>query len=202
MYPKAFSTLNHHKARTLRGCVGFVSGFVTALILFLKDHPPSLQAIDAVKSTQVCFSPEGNCEKQVIQYIQAATKSVLVMGYSFTSEPIAQALIQAKRRGVVVQVLLDQSQKKGPYSKRAVLTSAHIPVILVQMPGIAHDKVMIIDENITLTGSFNWTRAANKRNSENILFINNKAIAQLYTDHWHKRAVLGTSIKKEKLRRK
>jgi phosphatidylserine/phosphatidylglycerophosphate/cardiolipin synthase-like enzyme len=109
---------------------------------------------------------------------------VLVQGYGFTSVPIADALIAAHQRGVRVEVLLDRSNQTAPSSEAGAVAKAGIPVWIDAHHPIAHNKVLIIDGRILLTGSFNWTKQA-EANAENLLLISDPALAKRYADNWN-----------------
>ena len=83
-----------------------------------------------------------------------------MQGYSFTSTPIAKALVEAKRRGVDVRAILDKSQRTERYSGATFLKRAGIPTVIDEQPAIAHNKVFVFDQQAVLTGSFNFTKAA------------------------------------------
>ena len=137
---------------------------------------------------RACFSPEGQCTNFVISAIAEAKSSICVMAYSFTSPPIANALVEAYERGVDVRILFDKSQLKEKYSQIHFLSQKGIPLFIDPAIGIAHNKTMVIDDSKVLTGSFNWTRAAESRNAENILLIDDPSLAQIYKKNWEKRA--------------
>ncbi len=134
--------------------------------------------------TEVYFSPNGGCQDAVVNTIMRAKKSILIQAYSFTSAPIAEALKHAHDAGINVAVILDRSQETGHYSGMTYLKHADIPVWLDRHHAIAHNKIMIIDSETVITGSFNFTKAAEKSNAENIIIINNSQLAQLYINNW------------------
>lgn len=102
--------------------------------------------------------------------------------------PIANALINAHQKGIAVHVLVDRSQIKYPYTKVHDMAKRGIPVSVDNTPGIAHNKVMIIDDDYVLTGSFNWTKAAERCNAENLLLIKDPKTNQAYKKAWYERA--------------
>lgn len=164
--------------RNLRLC------FAVLLAFFLCSSP-LLQAKPAPHGEEeVYFSPKGGCTEAVVKNLDQAEKSVLVQAYSFTSLPIAEALVNAHKRGVKVKVLLDKSQRRGKGSKLELLVNAGIPVSIDTKHSIAHNKVMIIDGVTVITGSFNFTTAAGDRNAENLLVIRDKAVARKYRGNW------------------
>src|SRR5438445_94863 len=101
--------------------------------------------------------------------LSKAKDSILVQAYSFTSVPLAKALLEAHGRGVNVQVVLDKSQRTEKYSSADFLAHAGIPVKIDGAHAIAHNKVMVIDGETVITGSFNFTRAAEQQNAEHLL---------------------------------
>ena len=136
---------------------------------------------------QVCFTPGGKCTNLIVDRINDAKKTILVQAYSFTSKPIVKALVDAEKRGVKVTALLDKSNATHKYSGLGALLASNIPTKIDYKVSIAHNKVMIIDGKVVMTGSFNFTRSAQVRNAENSLIIDNKELAQQYTTNFWRR---------------
>jgi len=136
-------------------------------------------------SGEVRFSPKGGCTEAVIEALRGAKESVLVQAYSFTSAPIAAALVDAHHRGVRVRVILDKSQRTEKYSSADFVAHAGIPTAIDYKHAIAHNKVMVIDGGVVLTGSFNFTKAAENNNAENLLVIRDRGLAEKYAANWH-----------------
>lgn len=132
----------------------------------------------------VYFSPHGGCTDAVVNALGQAKETILVQAYSFTSPPIAQAVVDAHKRGVNVQVILDKSQRTEKYSSADFLAHAGVSVQIDDKHQIAHNKIMIIDGQTVITGSFNFTRAAEEHNAENLLIISSKELAEKYADNW------------------
>ena len=137
---------------------------------------------------QVHFAPGGAPTEAVVDVLAHATNTVLVQAYSFTSAPIAQALVEARRRGVKTRVILDGSQRTEKYSEADFLAHNEIPTLIDARHAIAHNKIMIIDGYVVITGSFNFTKAAEEKNAENLLIINDSALAERYTQNWQAHA--------------
>lgn len=135
----------------------------------------------------VCFTPPSGCSEKIIEEINKSKTTIYVQAYGFTSRTIADSLINAHLRGVKVSVILDRSNVTQGYSKFKDLKKAGIDVSLDVVPGIAHNKVMIIDEKKVITGSFNFTDAADKRNSENVIIIEDKETVKQYLNNWYNR---------------
>ncbi len=135
---------------------------------------------------QVYFSPKGGCTQAIVKEIDNATLEVLVQAYSFTSKPIAQALVNAKKRAVNVEAILDKSQKTAKYTSATFLANMKIPTYIDSKHAIAHNKIIIIDKETVITGSFNFTAAAEDKNAENVIIIKSKELAVLYIDNFLK----------------
>lgn len=133
---------------------------------------------------EVYFSPKGGCTEAVVRELDAAKSAILVQAYSFTSAPIAKALVNANKRGVRVEVILDKSQRTEKYSEADFLRNMGIPVRIDARHQIAHNKVMVIDDGVVITGSFNFTKAAEESNAENLLVLRDKSLAAKYTANW------------------
>jgi len=146
-----------------------------------------LEAAPSVSNPVVSayFSPNGGCTDAIVGALYAAKSTVLVQAYSFTSAPIAKALVEAHKRHVDVQVILDKSQKSERYSSATFLANEGIPTYIDAAHKIAHNKVMVIDGQTVITGSFNFTKAADSGNAENLLVINNAPeLAARYAQNW------------------
>jgi phosphatidylserine/phosphatidylglycerophosphate/cardiolipin synthase-like enzyme len=142
-------------------------------------------------TVQVAFTPWDNAEGMIVDGIRRARAQILVQAYSFTSRTLANALIAARRRGVDVRVMADQEQTvRGEASRIPDLVQAGIPVTLEMRYQSAHNKVMIIDagtaDATVITGSYNWTYAAQRKNAENVLILrHNPDIANAYAANWN-----------------
>ena len=135
---------------------------------------------------EVFFSPHGGCTTEIVKLIDAAKREVLVQAFRFDSKPIAEALIRAKKeRHVDVQVLLDKRHRADKKDVAADLRAADIPTMTYAPPhGIDHNKVIVIDKNTLITGSFNFTEQA-EANAENLIIIRDGAIAADYAAKWN-----------------
>lgn len=136
----------------------------------------------------VDFSPAGQGAQLVTDAIDAAQSSILVQAYSFTDARILKALVRAHERGVQVQVILDKSDAEPEHGHVPVaekLYAAGIPVWIDGSVSIAHNKVMVIDGEDVITGSYNFTYAAQRDNAENVIYIRHApALASAYAGNW------------------
>lgn len=147
--------------------------------------PHSPMTVPAQGTIEVAFSPPGGATAAIVAALGAARQRVWVQAYSFTSAPIAKAVLQAARRGLDVQVVLDKSQRTQKYSVADFFANQGVPVFIDDQHAIAHNKVMVIDSDTLVTGSFNFSKAAEQANAENMLiFRGNPALQKLYADNF------------------
>ena len=142
-------------------------------------------AVPSSPDIHMYTSPHGGCTEAVVEQLDKAKSNILVQAYSFTSAPIAKALVDAHKRGVQVQVILDKSQKTEKYSEADFIAHAGIRTLIDAKHAIAHNKIMVIDGDTVITGSFNFTKAAEEHNAENLLVIEHSVLAKQYTENWH-----------------
>src|SRR5204863_6615094 len=125
----------------------------TLLFLYRRIHhffwPPTTQSVH--------FSPKGGCTDMIVSEIKQARHEVLVLAYSFTSQPIAQALVDAKKRGVHVQIVLDHSNETESHTDLPFFIEQGLAPLIDPHHAIAHNKFMVIDKRTVITGSFNFT---------------------------------------------
>ncbi len=136
----------------------------------------------------VHFPRTGGSTEGIVEALGNVKQSVLVQAYSFTSVPIAKALVDAHRRGVRMKVILDKSQRTEKYSSADFVAHAGIPTWIDTHHKIAHNKVMVLDGTFVITGSFNFTKSAEHDNAENLLVIYSKELAARYTANWENHA--------------
>ncbi|WP_124948657.1 phospholipase D family nuclease [Sulfuriferula thiophila] len=152
---------------------------------------PATAPQTAVGSIQVAFTPGDDAAGLIMQAIRHARKQILVQAYSFTHIGIADALIRAHQRGIEVLVIADSQQSERiPTSLIRQLAAAGIPVLMDSEHLSAHNKVMIIDADnhpVVITGSYNFTHAAQFTNAENLLVLHdNPGIADAYRNNWQR----------------
>lgn len=138
---------------------------------------------------EYCFSAPGgqtDCASRLIYWFNQAHVTIHIMIYSFTLSQVAQALIQAKQRGVDVKIAWDKTEVNVQGSQYQNLVNAGIPIRIDHESGIEllHDKVAIVDGQIILTGSFNWSAEANLHDRENLIVINGQAWAAAYEQNF------------------
>jgi phosphatidylserine/phosphatidylglycerophosphate/cardiolipin synthase-like enzyme len=146
------------------------TGFTGALtMIFLARQ--GLRKLGLHPSTEVYFSPRGGCLDAVVRELRSARREVLVQAYSFTADPITFGLVEAKKRGAEVEILLDRTNEQEAYSDLHILLEQGLTPLIDASHAIAHNKIMIIDRRVLITGSFNFTNQAEHENAENLLVI-------------------------------
>lgn len=160
---------------------------------------PGSNKVPTAGEIETAFSPNQGAEALILRAIGSARSELRVMAYSFTSAPVTAALIAAKKRGVDVYVVADHRHNAGDdrsgkaRAALSALATAGVHVRTVDKYAILHDKFIVADKVHTQTGSFNYSAAAARSNSENVLVIwNNPRVAEAYLGHWASRWRQGT----------
>jgi phosphatidylserine/phosphatidylglycerophosphate/cardiolipin synthase-like enzyme len=139
----------------------------------------------------VYFSPDGGCLDAVVSQIGSARKSIDVQAFLLTTEKIAEPLVAAHQRGVAVRIIFDADQAADDFSLDERIVRAGVPVWLdapEEGKGKAHNKIMIIDGQTVITGSYNFTLTADEKNAENLLVIRGRPlIANAYRRNFEAR---------------
>jgi phosphatidylserine/phosphatidylglycerophosphate/cardiolipin synthase-like enzyme len=143
------------------------TGALTLLFLYRWVH----RHLGNLPTVTVHFSPKGGCTEAVVAEIGKARREVLMQAYSFSSKPIAQALVEAKTRGVKVEIVLDRSQETEAYSDLAFFQEQGLAPYVDAQHAIAHNKIMLVDKKTIITGSFNFTHQAEAENAENLVIL-------------------------------
>jgi phosphatidylserine/phosphatidylglycerophosphate/cardiolipin synthase-like enzyme len=166
---------------SLVGLVLLASAIAAPTTGYAQDPSESQSPPDSIA---VYFSPGGAPTAAVVAALDEAVHTVHVQAYSFTSAPIAKALVAAEKRGVQVTAILDRSNRTAQYSAADFLVHGGVSTFIDAKHAIAHNKIMIIDDEEVLTGSFNFTKAAEEKNAENLLVIHDQTLAEKYEKNW------------------
>ncbi len=132
------------------------------------------------------FSPDNDVERILLSRLKKARKSVHFMAFSFTSDPMGEEIIRLHKKGITVMGLLEKSGSGGRDSEYIKMKLEGIPVKLDKNRDLMHHKVIIIDESIVVTGSYNFSKGASRRNDENVLIIENRELAAEYLREFHR----------------
>jgi phosphatidylserine/phosphatidylglycerophosphate/cardiolipin synthase-like enzyme len=157
---------------------------IAVLLLAVCEQLLSAEPLHPTLPIEVFFSPKGGCTDAIIKEIKNAKSSVIVQAYWFTSPSIAKALVETHKRGVKVEVVLDRSRTEMENEQADYIVQNGVPTFIDGKHTTAHSKLIIIDGNVTITGSFNFTDQSEDENAENLLVIKDKGIADKFTANW------------------
>ena len=177
--------------RQAAALAAFAIALVAAAASAIADPPPATgERVAPTGSIETAFTPGDRIDNLIIAAIAGAKREVLVNAYSFTQRRIAGALVVARKRGVSVQVIADSQQAATlPQNVLAELAKGGVGVWLDGNYQAAHNKVVIVDADAasatTITGSYNFTNAAQWHNAENVIIVRgNPEVARAYRDNW------------------
>lgn len=156
-------------------CLVVVGSLGAAVVAAEPDRPLPIE---------VHFAPEGGCTDAILRELRAAKSTVLVQAYWFTSAPIAKALVETHQRGVQVKVILDKSRMEKDHTQADYLLHMGVPTLVDGKHVTAHNKVILVDGKVVITGSFNFTEQSEKQNAENLLVIRDPTLAAKFVANW------------------
>ncbi|MBK6744009.1 MAG: phospholipase D family protein [Hydrogenophilales bacterium] len=150
----------------------------------------------------LAFSPSDDAGALIVEAIGQARQQILVQAYTFTHRAIAEALANARRRGIDIRVIADMEQA-GRVETSLIdwLAQRDVPVYLDGQHAAAHNKTIVIDagqaDAIVITGSYNFTHSAQYRNAENLLILRgNPALAEGYAADWQRHHAHAVPVRK------
>jgi phosphatidylserine/phosphatidylglycerophosphate/cardiolipin synthase-like enzyme len=172
--------------------LALVAGLALATVAHHVKAPKTPTPVTPTKEITATLAPyfspqipnESTPTPAICHEIGGAKHQILVQCYSFTSPQICQALVDAKKRGVDVRVIADKSDKTGKGELLADLVKGGVPVKIDAKHAIAHNKIMVIDAQTVISGSFNFTVSAEQHNAENCLIIKSPELATHYIMNW------------------
>jgi len=156
-----------------------------------KDTPSPVLEVEGTVVENL-FSPDDGVAHRIVQLLSQARSSIEFMAFAFTSEELAEAMLDRSRSGVAVRGVFEASQVAGGASQFSRLRDAGLDVRLDGNPRNLHHKVILIDGQIVITGSYNFSRSAEIRNDENVLIMHNPELAQAYRAEFER--VMGLAV--------
>ena len=133
---------------------------------------------------RVYFAPKDHVEDQVVRAIRQAHHSIRFLSFSFSADPVADAMLERYAAGVEVLGAIDRLQvnKRGGEFKRLLLSG--MDVRRTPFSTMMHHKLIIIDagtpDAVVVTGSYNFTAKANRRNDESLVIVHSSTTAAMY----------------------
>ncbi|GIW11859.1 MAG: phospholipase [Dehalococcoidia bacterium] len=137
-------------------------------------------------TVETYFAPQDNVQAAIVARVQAAQTSIVFLAFQFTSDPIAQAMIARLRQGVRVAGAFERTGSETPFSEFRQLQQAGAEVYQDGNPYIMHHKVIVVDERVVMTGSYNFTDNANRQNDENLLIIEDRELARRFLEEFER----------------
>lgn len=153
-------------------------------------------AAGAEGGLSVYFSPQTDCRQLIISHIKLARKSISVQAYSFNSDSIAKALVEAHKRGVKVTVILDAEKAERPSKTEGdYLAKRSVDVFIDPKHEKAHSKIIIIDGETVITGSFNFADESTEQVADNLLVLTGKPkISAAYVESFERHLAHSTRM--------
>lgn len=162
--------------------------------------------VQSIWGIEVYFSPSTDCEDRIVKAIKESKKEIKIAVYSLNNLKIAEAMREAKKRGIVFQILTDSTQASQKNSLALPLIREGFSLKLHSKYKIEHNKFAVFDDSLVSTGSFNWTGPASRSNSENCIFLADSDVIKKYSDRfrflWEKNSLQASEARVRKLAQK
>jgi|GEM_PF-229267 len=126
------------------------------------------------------FAPEDQVASKIVARLKKAQKSIVFMAFSFTDDDIGEAVLSRAKAGVKVRGVFERTGSETEYSEYGRMKRAKLDVLQDGNPYLMHHKVFIVDETTVIVGSFNFSKNAEEENDENLLIIDDAALAQAF----------------------
>jgi phosphatidylserine/phosphatidylglycerophosphate/cardiolipin synthase-like enzyme len=154
--------------------------------LFGPTTPKTSNNIFEMNSIQmeVYFSPQDSVQERYLGVVRSAKKSIRMMAFTFTDTELSRILADKFKAGVPVQILAESTGANAPTNQSKALFCQRLTVQFDGNPNFMHHKVLVIDDQIVITGSLNFTNSALEKNNENIVIINDPWLAKAYNDEF------------------
>jgi phosphatidylserine/phosphatidylglycerophosphate/cardiolipin synthase-like enzyme len=159
--------------------------FIVFLFIILQQWSEDRTTACQPAAVETFFSPNGGCTEAIVNNIDQAKSAVLIQAYNFTSYAITRAVVQAKKRGVNVKIILDKSQWVKRRYTADLLAYMGINILIDDKHDSAQSNIIIIDSEVVITGSFHFTMSAEYDNAANLLILQSKKLATIYTESWN-----------------
>jgi len=136
--------------------------------------------------TKIYFSPGTDCLNAIIDAMRNARKTAKICVFTISDNRIGNAIIDMQMNGVDIQIISDNDKRFDKGNDIDYLFDKGIDIKLDTTSAHMHHKFAIFDDEVTITGSYNWTRSAETRNFENILVTDDKKVAKTYSKEFDK----------------
>jgi phosphatidylserine/phosphatidylglycerophosphate/cardiolipin synthase-like enzyme len=136
---------------------------------------------------EVYFSPDDGIAAPVLELLTNAKESIHFLAFSFTTDEFGETIRLQAENGLTVAGVMEEEQVKSNIgTEYDLFIQAGLDVLIDGNEGQMHHKTMIIDEQVVITGSYNFSRSAETRNDENLIVIYNEQIADFYMQEFQR----------------
>ena len=146
---------------------------------------PALFKVDGTE-VEVLFSPEDPVQERIVDLLKGAQQSIYFMAFSFTDDKMGKTIKERAKAGVEVHGVFEKLGSKSKYSEYGRLKRQKLDVKRDGNKGIMHHKLMVIDKKIVITGSYNFSKNADRSNDENVVVLHSEALAKQYLDEYQR----------------
>ena len=121
----------------------------------------------------VCFSPQNRCSETIKDFLDKAKNSIQICVFTISDDSISRKIVECHKRGVQVRIITDNDKQYDRGSDISYIAQHGIKIKIDMTRHHMHHKFAVVDNSAVLTGSYNWTRSAEKYNQENLVITHN-----------------------------
>ncbi|HOV12589.1 MAG TPA: phospholipase D-like domain-containing protein [Bacteroidales bacterium] len=152
----------------------------------------------AAKKPEVYFSPGAACRDRIHKALFEARCSVDICVFTISDNFISEAILSAEKRGIDIRIITDDDKCYDEGSDIHRLSKNNIAIRTDNSPALMHNKFVVIDNILTITGSYNWTRTAAMENGENIIVLYDAIVANTYLETFEKLWKTSVTLRKNR----
>jgi len=145
-----------------------------------------IAVVNGSRIVVVFTSEDPALENAIVPIVNSAKQSIRFLTFSFTDYPLADTMSQRFNSGVDVAGVFETVGSETDAAELRTLMCRNVPVKQDGNPGFLHHKVIVVDEQIVITGSMNFSTNAEESNDENVIIVDNAEIARLYLQEFER----------------
>lgn len=132
----------------------------------------------------VCFSPQNHCSQTICDFLDKAEDSIQICVFTISDDSITKKITQCNDRGIKIKIITDNDKQYDRGSDINYLAGKGLEIKVDMSRHHMHHKFAIVDNKTVLTGSYNWTRSAEKFNQENLIITDSSNMVQLFKNEF------------------
>jgi len=144
----------------------------------------NLYRVSEIEEEIVCFSPQDACSLAIQKFLDRAKDSISICVFTISDNSITKKIVECHEKGIKVRIITDNDKQYDRGSDINYLNDKGVEIKVDMTRHHMHHKFAIVDDSALLTGSYNWTRSAEKYNQENLLITHNPTVIRKFENEF------------------